>query len=178
MKYKILISVLHIFIVLNLLSGCSVKYDNKPVHFLGINADAKDLTYGNLPINAKTIVTSCDFFCYSEETGDIYYTNFEDNGYLYKLSNGVKTILVEKKCTNINFYNNNLYFISPNVSLDELTGLEVGGPIYEFDLESKDLELFLDVNAILMRVINDIFIISKEYYKKPTVRRLIKIHQV
>ena len=152
-----MISILQIFIVLNLLSGCSEEYDNKPddSHFLGIDSNAKDLTYGNLPINAKTIATNCDFFCYSEETGNIYYTNFDDNGHLYQLSNGTKTKLVDKKCTNINFYNNNLYFISPDVSLNELTDWEVSGPIYKFDIESKEIELFLDVNAILMRVIND-----------------------
>ncbi|MCM1568829.1 MAG: DUF5050 domain-containing protein [Roseburia sp.] len=83
-----------------------------------------------------------------DEQGTIYYVNYgtyEDN-YIYAYKDGVSSLLVDKICNFINFYEDSLYFLVSETPPDWLA-FSWAGKLYRYDLASGETELVLDENV-------------------------------
>ncbi|MBD5129862.1 MAG: DUF5050 domain-containing protein [Ruminococcaceae bacterium] len=90
-------------------------------------------------VNTKPGLCS-EFFC--SANGEVFFTNFGDREYLYKITGNGSEIVVEKPARCINYYDNKLYFLSSdNISADNI---DFVGKIYCRDLESGELEMLCD----------------------------------
>lgn len=125
----------------------------KPVEvdFKGITSDAVTPKLGNLAINIKLNYYAAAF-CPNTESGDIYYTNFKDNSFLYKMSGEKSTLLVDKPANFINYMNGNIYFIC---ALPKVDGNYTEGSIYKLNLQTNKCELVLEAKATTLIATED-----------------------
>lgn len=104
-------------------------------------ADLGEQTFvpGNLTINTKLGFQS-EFLCAAD--GEVFFTNFADHEYLYKITESGSELVIEKPAYNINYFDGKLYFLSSDsVSADDIHFL---GSIYCYDLKTGACEMLCD----------------------------------
>lgn len=102
--------------------------------FTGLGKQGFDT--GNLTINTKPGFHS-EFFCAAD--GEVFFTNFGDREYLYKITEGGTELVVEKPACCINYFDNKLYFLSSDsISADNI---DFTGTMYCYDLQSGDCQM-------------------------------------
>lgn len=122
---------------------------NELPEFTGLEPQ-NQIGLGNSLLNCKG-VNGVSYFCSSDDA--VYFTNFNDNAYIYMLKENVSSLVVEKSACCINYYNGKLYFLSSD--FDPAESLRYRGQIYSFDIESKECKLLLDKDAAKMLVTDD-----------------------
>lgn len=91
---------------------------------------------GNLMINAKMGLSS-EFFCAG--SGEVFFTNFDDHEYLYRVTENGSELVVERPARYINCFDNKLYFLSSDsVSTADI---DFTGEIYCYDPETDSCEI-------------------------------------
>jgi hypothetical protein len=98
-----------------------------------------ELVEGNLSVNVKNC-SDASYFCSVD--GNIFFTDFTDNGYLYTLENGKKRLLCAQKACSINYYDGKVYFLSPD-TIDTSRG-SAFGDIYCYDTQTGECTLILE----------------------------------
>lgn len=104
-------------------------------------ADLGEQTFvpGNLTINTKLGFQS-EFLCAAD--GEVFFTNFADHEYLYKITESGSELVIEKPAYNINYFDGKLYFLSSDsVSADDIHFL---GSIYCYDFKTGACEMLCD----------------------------------
>lgn len=122
--------------------------------FEGITSDYDTPVYANLGINVK-IGSDISLVCPDPVSGAIYYVNSGEDDFIYKLENEQSTLVLDKKANYIQIWDNELYFLSDNISLKHLFNKVNPQSIYKYNLVTKELTLILDTNATWLFVNSD-----------------------
>lgn len=105
---------------------------------------------GNLTINAKPGLSS-EFFCAG--SGEVFFTNFADHEYLYRVTENGTELVVERPTRYINYFDNKLYFLSSDsVSAEDI---DFTGQIYCYDPETDSCEMIRDEAVSSLTVSED-----------------------
>lgn len=127
-----------------LLTACQVSNtdvtedDEAMVPLSSVSGD-NTLKYGNVTINNKTGSLLGGLFCCAEDK--IFFSNFNDNGYIYSYNNETeKTELVVKMPARfINYYNGDLYFLyAYDKECFETYHNVFTGELYRYDIQSGE----------------------------------------
>lgn len=105
---------------------------------------------GNLTINAKSGLSS-EFFCAG--SGEVFFTNFSDHEYLYRMTESGSELVVERPARYINYFDNKLYFLSSDSVLAE--DIDFTGQIYCYDPETDSCEMIRDEAVSSLTVSED-----------------------
>lgn len=116
--------------------------------FTGVKSEMKDFKLGNLSSNFIINASATCLFCPNKQNNTIYYMSRKDR-FIYEQKGDNNTLLVEMQAHNLQLWDNKLYFI--NI---KKTNYYASGPIYSYDLETKELELVLDKNIALFYIDN------------------------
>lgn len=117
--------------------------------FSGLD-EQQQIGMGNTQLNCKG-GKGIYYFCNSGDT--VYFTNFNDNSYIYMLKDNESALVVEKSACCLNYYNGKLYFLSSD--FDPADSLRYRGQIYSFDFENNECRMLLDKDVTNMLVTDD-----------------------
>jgi len=111
------------------------------MNFTGVKSDMKGFKLGNLSTNIKLGSRRSCLICPDIKNNTIYYMSRND-GFIHKQEDEKDTLLIDMQAHNLQLWDNKLYFINI-IEAD----FYFSGPIYSYDLETKELELILDKNV-------------------------------
>lgn len=122
--------------------------------FKGISEE--DIEYGFSPqVNKKDF--SLQLFCY-DNNGNIYFSDPADNYNLYAYDGSESRKLADIKAIGLNYYDNKIYFVSPQKGIDIEDMAFPEGYVYMYDLKSGEITQIGD------SVMSDITVIDGEIY--------------
>lgn len=104
---------------------------------------------GNLSMNTKCGLCS-EFLCAAE--GEVFFTNFGDREYLYRVRENGSELVIEMSARCINYYGGRLYFLSSEGTADSV---DFSGKMCCIDPETGECELLCDEAATGLTVSGD-----------------------
>lgn len=112
---------------------CSCSTENSAgKDFRGLSEDEIDTGF-SAQVNKKNL--NYQFFCY-DNNGNIYFTNPEDNYFLYVYDGSENKRLTEQKAYGLNYCDNKIYFLSDEKEINISDILYPIGFPYEYDIQS------------------------------------------
>lgn len=110
--------------------------------FKGIETDQNYPLPSNIDINLKMDHSALGLVCPDPNSDAIYYVNYGEDDYIYKLEGDNSSLVLDKKAYFLHIYNNMLYFLSSNTN-DTINLRELKG-IYKYNLNTGELTHVLD----------------------------------
>lgn len=126
--------------------------DGKEISFVN------ELEYDISSINNKECVYQP--FCYDDN--NIYFSNIRDNQYIYKYDGTSTELIVEMPAFSLNYYNDSIYFISNNKTVDIEDRVNHSGIAYRLDLNDMSLNAISDETVMSLAVNNNGIFYLKE----------------
>lgn len=121
-----------------------------PLDFNGITPTGAYDTYktGNLIFNMNGINPTLSYLiCPDLDNDMIYYVNYGDDNYIYKLKDGLSTLVLEKEAFQLSLWENKLYFLARHETSDRNEG-----DIYCYNLGNGELQLLQKAKAYYLLV--------------------------
>lgn len=109
--------------------------------FTGIDAEEESIEAGSQSVNNRCMYGE-NYFCADPDTGVIYYVNYGDDNYLYRLDGNKKELVLDKFVSCINILDGMLYFIyaEEQEEYSPLIQESYCGRLYSYNLNTKELK--------------------------------------
>ncbi len=133
------------------------NFESTIVDFQGIAYDTQkdDICSTFYAANNLDTVYSNNLICQNSDNCDIYWYSHIDSC-VYKFSNGQNECIINKTTTCLIYYDNAIYFISPDEELNTNISSSVGY-VWKYDLFTKEITRFFDMPVSSLCVIDNQF---------------------